>query len=91
MVIMALWRKNGLGSVFSKLFQTNDDLDTTLNVCLRIFTVFGLFVLVVVMVVLFHDDIKEDAGMIVISAIGMISLAIQSMFPVSNNGRKPNG
>ena len=72
-------------SWLSQLFTTNDELDSTLNVILKGFTVLGVFVIVFAMVVAFHDDIKDKAGMVIISAIGMISLAMRDMFP---NGTK---
>ena len=72
-------------SLLAQLFTSNEDLDSTLEVMLKIFTVLGVFVIVFAMVVAFHDDIKDKAGMVIISAIGMISLAMRDMFP---NGAK---
>ena len=72
-------------SLLAQLFTSNEDLDSTLEVFLKIFTVLGVFVIVFAMVVAFHDDIKDKAGMVIISAIGMISLAMRDMFP---NGAK---
>ncbi len=74
-------------SLISQLFTTNADLDTTLLVILKGLTVLGVFVIVFAMVVAFHDDIKDKAGMVIISAIGMISLAMRDMFPNGNNGK----
>ena len=82
------WRKREGDSLLSRLFTTNEDLDSTLSVILRMLTVIGVFALVIVMIIYFHDDIKDDAGMITISAIGMISLAIRDMFPGSKEDGK---
>ena len=68
-------------SLISQLFHTNEDLDTTLALLLKAFTVFGVFVIVFTMVIVFHDDVKDKAGMILISAISMITLAMRDMFP----------
>ena len=68
-------------SLISQLFTTNADLDSTLDKLLKIFTVLGVFVIVFAMVIAFHDDLKDKAGMVLISAVGMISLAMRDMFP----------
>ena len=86
--VYAFTRKRGEGdTLLSKLFTTNADLDTTLLVILKGFTVLGVFVIVFAMVMAFHDDIKDKAGMVIISAIGMISLAMRDMFPNGKNGK----
>ena len=71
-------------SLLAQVFKSNADLDSTLEVLLKGLTVFGVFVIVFSMVVAFHDDIKDKAGMVIISAIGMISLAMRDMFPNGN-------
>ena len=85
--LMLVRRKRDGDSAFMRLFQSNEDLDTTLDKVLKIFTVAGIFGLVVAMIIAFHDDIADKAGMALISAIGMISLAMRDMFP----GRADNG
>ena len=85
-----LVRKANPDGLLSKLFQTNEDLDSTLDMILKMLTVVGAFALVIGMLIAFHDDIADKAGMALMSAIGMISLAMRDMFPSGGNG-KGNG
>ena len=93
-IIAAIWlmslflvRKAKPDGMFSKLFQTNEDLDSTLDMVLKMLTVVGAFALVIGMLIAFHDDIADKAGMALMSAIGMISLAMRDMFPSGGNGK----
>ena len=97
LIIAAVWlmslflvRRNNPNGLLSKMFQTNEDLDSTLEMVLKMLTTIGAFALVIAMLIAFHDDIADKAGMALMSAIGMISLAMRDMFPSGGNG-KGNG
>ena len=61
---------------------TNREFDSTL-------TLGGLFVLVGMMLVMFQDDLKEDASLVMISLLGYVGLAVKDAFPQQGgNGDK---
>ena len=53
---------------------TNREFDSTL-------TLLGLFILVAIMLVMFRDDLKEDASLVMISLLGYVGLAVKDAFP----------
>lgn len=53
---------------------TNREFDSTL-------TLAGLFILVGIMLGLFHDDLQEDASLVMISLLGYVGLAVKDAFP----------
>lgn len=59
---------------------TNREFDSTL-------TLAGLFILVGVMLVLFQDDLKEDASLVMISLLGYVGLAVKDAFPAQGGNR----
>ena len=61
---------------------TNREFDSTI-------TIAGLFILVGIMLCVFHDDLKEDASLVMISLLGYVGLAVKDAFPPqSTNGDK---
>lgn len=53
---------------------TNREFDSTI-------TLIGLFLLVGMMIVLFQEDLKEDASLVMISLLGYVGLAVKDAFP----------
>ena len=81
-------RSNG-DSTLAKLFQSNEDLDTTLGILLRGAVVFAVLAIVVVFFSMFHDDLSEnDVGMLAMHVIGMATNAITLVAVVNGHGDK---
>ena len=77
-------------SFMMKLFQSNQDLDTTLMIVFRCLVVFAILGIVVIFFSMFHDDLAEnDVGMLGMHVIGMASQGI-SLVAIANgtNGKK---
>ena len=76
-------------SVFTKLFTSNQELDTTLGILLRGAVVFAVLAIVVVFFSMFHDDLSEnDVGMLAMHVIGMATNAITLVSVVNGHGEK---
>ena len=90
MVTMLFKKKNGENSLLARVFQTNQDLDSTLEVLLKIITVLCVFATIFVMCLAFHDEIQEP-GTVLASAFAMATIAIRDMFGGGVNNDKSRG
>ena len=76
-------------SVFTKLFTSNQELDTTLGILLRGAVVFAVLAIVVVFFSMFHDDLSEnDVGMLAMHVIGMATNSITLVAVVNGHSEK---
>ena len=88
-ITIARRRSSSGESILAKLFQSNEDLDTTLGILLRGAVVFAVLAIVVVFFSMFHDDLdKSDVGMLAMHVIGMATNAITLVAVVNGGGDK---
>ena len=89
-ILVILWvltvvvcRRKTTGEFLSKLFSTNDDLDSTLDQILKMATVVGVFLFAFAMVFAFHDEIADNAALALLlsNVVTMITIMIRDMFP----------
>ena len=90
--VYSFTRRRGEGeTLLTKLFQSNQDLDTTLQIILKGAVVFAVLSIVVVFFSMFHDDLdKGDVGMLAMHVIGMAGTAIAGIVGNGNKQDKPN-
>ena len=89
--VYSFTRRRGEGeTLLTKLFQSNQDLDTTLQIILKGAVVFAVLSIVVVFFSMFHDDLdKGDVGMLAMHVIGMAGTAIAGIVGNGNKQDKP--
>lgn len=74
-------------SVLSKVFQSNEDLDTTLGILLRGAVVFAVLSIVVIFFSMFHGDLDEsDVGMLAMHVVSLAGNSITLVAVVNSNG-----
>lgn len=76
-------KRQGEG-LFSKVFQSNRDLDTSLGLI-------GMFGIIFVMLMAFHDDVKDQAGLVFLMAFYALRDLIIGKPKENNNGAAPPG
>ena len=85
-------RRSGKESFLSRVFQSNEDLDTTLSILLRGAVVFATLAIVVIFFSMFHDDLdKSDVGMLGMHVIGMAGNALTLVAVVNGQKEKVHG
>ena len=89
--VYALTRKRGEGeTLLAKLFTSNKDLDSTLQIILKGGVVFAVLTIVVVFFSMFHDDLDPNhVGMLAMHVIGMAGTAIAGTVGNGNKSDKP--
>ena len=89
-LIVILRKKSDKEGFLSKVFTSNEDLDTTLSILLRGAVVFAVLAIVVIYFSMFHDDLdKSDVGMLGMHVVGMATNALTLVAVV--NGQKDKG
>ena len=87
-VLVIMRKSSDQESFLSKVFQSNEDLDTTLSILLRGAVVFAVLAIVVVFFSMFHDDLSEnDVGMLGMHVIGMATNSITLVAVVHGQGK----
>ena len=88
-LVFARRRNPNSESLLTKLFTSNQELDTTLGILLRGAVVFAVLAIVVVFFSMFHDDLSEnDVGMLAMHVIGMATNAITLVSVVNGHSEK---
>ena len=92
--IILVWhfakKRDGGETLLSKLFQSNKDLDTTLELLLKGSIVFAVLIIVVVFFSMFHDDLDASpVGMLASQVVGMAGVAIAGITGNGNKNGKP--
>jgi hypothetical protein len=85
--IIYVRRKREASQLWDKLFQTNQDLDSTLSLMLKGVITISMLLIFVVYFIVFHDDLdKGNVGMLGSQIAGNVALVLNNIM----GDKKPN-